>query len=155
MKRIILVLALLATSACIHKTGGKVTPMERVTTDNAVLAQMINTVEQGTEAVVKSNLITAQTGAPVIAWCGNGAAIDQQVTAILQKGSTVSAGDYASIQGLVAQLTSSSTQLVQTGALQIKNPKSQQLITADIQAAANMAQVVLTEVQALTTTGGK
>ena len=54
MKRIALVLILLASSACIHKTGGKVTPMERVTTDNAVLAQMINTVEQGTEAVVNT-----------------------------------------------------------------------------------------------------
>lgn len=149
MKRIMLVLVLLATSACIHKTGGKVTPMERATTDNAVLAQMINTVEQGTEAVVTAHVIPAQTAAPVIAWCGNAAAIDQQVTAILAKGSTVSASDMTSLQGLVAQVESSATQLIQTSALQIKNPKSQQTITANIQAAAALAETVLTEVQAL------
>lgn len=147
------VLLAVISSACIHKSSGTVTPMERVTTDNALLAQSINSLEQGTEAVTSSGLLKPDQAAPVIAWCGKAAQIDTEITAILGKSSTVSASDYTTLQDLVGQVSASANELVTSTALGVKNPKTQQTIAADITAATHLAQALLTEIQALT--GGK
>lgn len=145
-------LVLASSVGCIHKTGGAVTPMERITTDNALFAQINNEVEQGTEAVVTSGLLTPSQAAPVIGWTGQVAKIHEQITQILSAGSTVDPADYQTIQTLISQIQSSATALVNSGNLNIKNPKSQQTISADITAALNLAQALLTELQALTPT---
>jgi len=138
------VLLLLATVACIHKTGGTVTPMERVTTDNALFAQINNSVEQGAEAVAASGLLTPQQVAPVIAWTGQVAQAHQQITAIMAKGD-ISAADLVSVQALVAQIQQSGLALVNSGTIGIKNPKSQQTISADVTAVTNLAETILAE----------
>lgn len=146
------VLALVSVG-CVHKSnGGTVTPMERVTTDNAVLAQLVGAIEQGTEALVTAGVLKPAEAAPVIAWCGNAAQIDLQLTAILGKGLPVSLKDYAALQALVAQVGTSASTLVSSGALAVKNPKTQQTVAADITAASTLAQGLLTEIQALTPT---
>lgn len=145
----ITILVLACSVACIHKTSGTVTPMERVTTDNAAFAQLVNSIEKGTEAAVSSGLLKASDAAPVIGWCGNAAQIDTQITAILGSSSTVSATNYASLQALVTQVSTSASTLVSSGALAIKNPQTQQTISADINAATTLAQALLTEIQAL------
>jgi len=144
------VLLLLATVACIHKTSGKVTPMERLTTDNAVFAQLNNSVEQGAEAVAAAGLLSPAQVAPVIGWTGQVAQAHQQITAIIAKGS-VSASDLTTIQALVAQIQQSGIALVNSGAIGVKNPKSQQTISADVTAVTNLAQAILAE---LTQIGG-
>ena len=148
MKRLAVILLLALTIGCIHKTGGAVSPMERATTDNAVFAQLDNSIEQGAEAVSTSGLLNASQVAPVIGWTGTVAQAHEQITAILQAG-TVTSANVASIQALVAQIQSSATALVNSSTLGIKNPKTQQTIAADIQAASNLAGALLTEISAL------
>lgn len=143
------IILLLVSAACIHKASGPITPMERVTTDNAVFAQLNNSIEQGSEAVAASSLLSAQQVAPVIAWTGQVAQIHQQLTAILQKGSTVSASDYTTVQALIAQVQASASVLVASGNFGVKNPKTQQTIAADITAVSNLAQALLTEIAAI------
>jgi len=148
MKLTTLLLFLVLTVGCIHKSG-TVSPMERATTDNALFAQVDNSVEQGAEAVVTSGLVSAETMKPVIAWTGQIASIHEQITAILAKGTVLSAGDYTTIQSLLAQIQTSGTALINSGALGVKNPKSQQTIAADIQALLNLASAILSDLSAL------
>jgi len=152
MKKVITILVLslsmAATPACIHKASGPVTPVERVTTDNAVFAQLNNSVEQGAEAVSISGLLTPAQVAPVIAFTGQVATVHEQITSILNKGTAVTASDYATVQALVAQLQSSASTLVASGSLGIKNPKTQQTIEADIQSLSNLASLILSELGA-------
>lgn len=148
MKFSALILCLALATGCIHKAT-PVTPWERVTTDNAVFSQIDNTVEQGAEAVSASGLLPPAEVVPVIAWTGQVATAHQQITAILAKGSTVDASDYATIRNLLDQIKASGADLVNSGALGVKNPKSQQTIAADIQALINLASAILTDVSLL------
>jgi len=151
MKQLLTILVLslgLISGGCIHKASGPITPVERVTTDNAVFAQLNNSIEQGAEAVSVSGLLKPAQVAPVIAFTGQAATVHEQITAVLNKGTSVSAADYASVQALVAQIQSSAATLVSSGALGIKNPKSQQTISADIQSLSNLASLILSELSA-------
>lgn len=148
---VVCVMAALVCAGCTHKSSGTITPMERVTTDNAVFAQLVNSIEQGAEALSSTGVLPASTVVPIVAWCGNAATIDNEISAILAKSSTVSPTDYASLQALVAQLGTSASTLVSSGALAVKNPKTQQTISADINSASTLAQSLLGEIQALTT----
>lgn len=148
MKLSVLVLSLALCVGCIHKAT-PVTPWERATTDNALFAQIDNSVEQGAESVVSSGLVSAQTMAPVIGWTGQVATAHQQITAILAKGSSLSAADYTTIQALLSQIQASGNALVNSGSLSIKNPKSQQTISADITALITLGNALLSDLTAL------
>jgi hypothetical protein len=150
MKRVLLLLLVL-TVGCIHKTGGAVTPMERVTTDNAVFAQLNDSIEQGAESVATAGLLKPAQVAPVIGWCGQVAVAHEQITAILNAG-TVTTANVASIQALVTQIQQSATSLIASGTLGVKNPKTQQSISADIQAASSLAGSLLNEISILKVT---
>lgn len=148
MKIGVLLLCICLTVGCIHK-GSPITPWERATTDNALFAQIDNTVEGGAEAVASSGVLSNEAVAPVIAWTGQVAQAHEQVTAILAKGSSLSASDYTTIQALLAQIQASGTALVNSGAFGIKNPKSQQTISADITALVNLGNALLADLTAL------
>ena len=151
MKKVfVVILSLLLTVGCIHKSG-TVTPWERVTTENAVLAQSIDTATQGTIAVQASGLITLQQAAPVLGYESQVASIQLQLNAILAQ--APSANNIPGIQALVNQIGAGAQALVSTGALGVKNPKSQQTIGADIQAIVSSAELILSSYQAAT--GGK
>ena len=139
-----LVLCLALTMGCIHKTGA-VTPWETVTTENAVLAQSLDTATQGVIAVQASGLITAQQAMPVLQWMSQAAVIQQQLNAILAQAPT--AANIPAIQALVTQLGTSAAALVSSGALGVKNPKSQQTIGADVRAIVGAAQTILAAYQ--------
>jgi len=147
----LLALAAIAfTAACIHKTGGAVTPWERVTTYNAALAEANYGVEQGAEACVSANLMTPVQAAPLINWTGQVAIVHQQITAILAQGQVTQA-NLASVTSLVQVITGSIAQLP-AGALGIKNPKSQQTFQVDVQSIATLANSVLSALQAIAPT---
>lgn len=135
-------------TACIHKTGGTVTPMEKVTTDNAVFAQVNNTIEQGCEALVNAGVWQPNQAAPVIAWTAKVAMIHQQITALIGTGSTVSASSLQTIQTLLDQIQQSANTLISSGAVNIKNPKSQQTVSADITSVITLGKTILAELQA-------
>lgn len=146
MKKILVVVAAcLALTACIHKTGGTVTPQERLMTDNAILAQFVNTAEQGTEATVTSGLITTVTARPIIAFEGQFASTHEQITKLLNQGLTTA--NLAQVQTLLANLKTTADTLVASGNIGVKNPKTQMTITADINNIIALTQAVLTDIQ--------
>lgn len=152
LKSIALVFVLCISTACIHKPAGTtpITAWERVTTDNALLAQANNSLERGTEAVVSSQLLTPQQGQPVIAFTGQIATVHNQVTAILSKSVLVSGSpDATYLASLLAQIQSSGTALVNSGALGVTNPNTKQTIAQDIQLLVNLTQSLLSDAQAI------
>lgn len=151
MKRVrssaFLAVALLATVACIHKTGGtQVTPWERVHTYNAALATANNAVEQGAEATVTSGLTTAPEMAPIINWTGRVAMLHQQITSILAQGSATQA-NVASVKGLVDAIKASIAELP-APTLGLKNPRTQQSFQQDVQALGALADSLLSALSA-------
>lgn len=135
----------LVLAGCIHKTGGVVTPQERLMTDNAILAQFVNTAEQGTEAAVTSGLISTQTARPVITFEDQFSQTHKQVTALLNQGLTTA--NLAQVQTLLGNLKTTADALVASGNIGVKNPKTQMTITADINNVIALTQAVLTDIQ--------
>jgi len=137
------------TSGCIHKNGSGVTPWERVATYNAVFAQSNDAIEQGTEAAAASGVLSVQQAYPVIAFTGQVALAHQQITAILAKGANVSASDFGTVDALLQTIAVSGQQLVASGAIGVKNPKTQQTIAQDVTALVSLAQTLLSTLQSL------
>ena len=141
----------LGTEACIHKTTGPVTPWEKVTTYNAVLAETNNTIEQGAELAAAQKILPVNVAREVIEYTSRVASVHLQITAILGKGSAITANDTATMNGLLAQIQASGTALVTSGVVGVKNPKSQQTIAADITSLVSLAQTITELVPTLLT----
>lgn len=138
---------IISTVACLHKSGGtKVTPWEKVHTYNAVFAETNNTVERGAEAAASSGLLNPSQAGVVIAWTGQVASVHQQITSILEKGMVTDA-DLSTVRVLLTQIKDSGTALVNSGALGIKNPKTQQTFAADIDAIYSAGDAILSALQ--------
>lgn len=133
--------AIVLLAGCIHKPSGPVTPWERVTTYNAVFAQSLEATTQGTIAVQESGLITVDQAKPILGYLDNVATIQKQLNAILAV--APDAKNIAGIKTLVDQIAAGGNALVGSGALGIKNPRSQQTIGADITNIANSANLIL------------
>ena len=142
---------LFCSVACIHKTGGAVTPWERVHTYNAALAEANNVTEQGAEIIVTSGFATAQQMAPVSNWTGQVAMLHQQITSILAQGSATQA-NVASVKALV-DVVKSSASSIPPPALGIKNPKSQRAFTDDVANIGRLADSILAALEAAGTGG--
>ena len=151
MKKLVVVFLMGTMLGCIHKPSGPVTAWERVTTENAVFAQTLDTTTQGVIAAQTSMLITTAQAKPILEFTSQVATIQQQINRILAQ--APSSASIPVLQSLVAQINTSAQTLVTNGALGIKNPKSQQNIGADIQAIVNSAQVIMTSYAAAT--GGR
>jgi len=147
-KTVLLAAILLVTAACIHKQTGTVTPKEKAATFNAVFAETNNTIEQGAEAAVRSGLLTPEQGAPVIAFTGQAATVHLQITAILAQ-STITTKDIASIQALLDQIKKSGDQAIASGAIGIKNPKTQNTFAKDFDSLYAAADAILSALQQL------
>jgi hypothetical protein len=143
-----LILLLALSAACIHKTGGAVTPWEKVHTYNAALAEANNAVEKGAEAVVTSGFASPKEMAPIINWTGQVAMLHQQITSILAQGQATQA-NIASVKALVDVVKSSMTSLPPSS-LGLKNPKSAQLFQNDVANIGTLADSVLAALQAVT-----
>jgi hypothetical protein len=140
-------LCLLIATACIHKTGGAVTPWEKVHTYNAALAEANNAIEKGAEAVATSGLASPKEMAPIINWTGQVAMLHQQITSILAQGQATQP-NIASVKALVDVVKSSITTLPPSS-LGLKNPKSQQLFQNDVANIGTLADSLLAALQAV------
>ena len=129
--------------ACVKKPSGDASAWEKVSSYNASLAQVNQTVEQGAEALASSKVLKPAQVEPIIDLTGRVATVDQQITAVLSKGASATPADFANLQQLLIQIQQASTTLVLSGSLGVKNPNSQQAISADITAIANLSQVIL------------
>lgn len=150
-RRLAIVLCVtLVLAGCAHKTGAPMTPWERVMVDNALLAQFVNTAEQGTELAVTSAALSTDTARPVISFESNFADVHKRLTAILAQGPHA---DLTQAKALLEQFKTEALALVASGEIAVKNPRTQMSISADIRNAIALAEAVLSDIQ-LAQSGG-
>lgn len=139
-----LVLLLMASMvACIHKQSGPVSPWERVNVNMAALAQINNDVAKGIIAVQQAGAISTQQAMPILNYQETVAKDHAAIENILAAGSAEASNQAIQIQGLLNEIKIQGTALIQSGSLGIKNPKSQQMFSQDLQGIVNLAEVIL------------
>jgi hypothetical protein len=147
-KRASLAILLIAiTAACIHKTGGPVSPWERVNVNMAALAQINDDVAKGIIAAQQSGLITTRQAAPILSYQESVAKDHTALENILEAGSPQATTQTAEIQALLQEIQNQGTALIQSGGLGVKNPQSQQTFTQDLQGIVNLTEVILADFQ--------
>ena len=147
-KKMFLILVLLATTvACIHKQSGPVSAWERVNVNMAALAQINDEVAKGIIAVQQAGTISVQQAAPILGYQETVAKDHIAIESILSAGSTEAGSKAVQIRGLLNEIKNQGTVLIQSGGLGVKNPKSQQSFTQDLQGIVNLAQIVLADYQ--------
>jgi hypothetical protein len=147
-KQILLIILLTAfTAACIHKTGGPVSAWERVNVNMAALAQINNDVAKGIIAAQQTGLVTTQQAAPILNYQEIVAKDHAAIENILAAGSSQSTSRSAEIQALLEEIKSQGITLIQSGGLGVKNPKSQQSFTQDLQGIVDLTETVLADFQ--------
>ena len=145
IKMTLVVLLAAMTVACIHKSSGPVTAWERVNVNLAALGQINAEVAQGIIAVQQAGMISAQQASPILNYQELVAKDHEVIENIFASGSTQAAGQATQINALLNEIRNQGTSLIQSGGLGIKNPKSQQTFTQDLQGIVNLAQVVITD----------
>jgi hypothetical protein len=149
MKREIgLILILLAaTTACIHKQSGAVSPWERVNVNMAALAQINDDVAKGVIGIQQAGSLSAQQAAPILNYQELVAKDHAAIENILSAGSAQAGSQTIQIQALLNEIAKQGTNLIQSGGLGIRNPKSQQTFAQDLQGIINLAGVILSDYQ--------
>lgn len=151
-KLAIVLCALLVMAGCAHKTGAPMTPWERVMVDNTLLAQFVDTAEQGTELAVTSAALSTDTARPIITFESNFTGVHKQLTAILAQGPHA---DLSQAKVLLEQFKTGALALIASGEIGVKNPKTQMSISADIRNAIALAEAVLSDIQLVQSGGVK
>lgn len=150
MRKLITVVALLACSVgCIKKTGGTISPWERFNVDFAAVGQINNDVAKGIIAVQGTGAVSVVQAAPILNYQELVAKDHAAVENILNGGSAQATSKAAEIQALLEEIKIQGTALVQSGGLGVKNPKSQQTFTQDLQGIVSLTEVVLSELQTI------
>lgn len=140
----VVICAVLMTVACLHKQSGTISPWERVMTNNAAFAQLNDDAEQGVELVQSSGFLSEAQARPILHFNAQVATAHKQVTAILAQGP---ASDLSQVSVLLNQIRDSGNELIATGAVGVKDPKTQQTIQADITSIIGLAQAIISDVQ--------
>ena len=147
-KRLLPVILLTAlTAACIHKTGGPVSVWERVNVNMAALAQINNDVAKGLIAAEQSGLVSTQQAGPILNYQEIVAKDHAAIENILAAGSDPATNQSAKIQALLTEIQNQGTTLIQSGGLGIKNPKSKQTFTQDLQGILSLTETILEDFQ--------
>jgi len=143
-KRLLPVILLTAlTAACIHKTGGQVSAWERVNVNMAALAQINNDVAKGIIAAEQNGLISTQQAASILNYQEVVATDHAAIENILATGSVQATNQSAKIAALLNEIQNQGTTLIQSGGLGVKNPKSQQTFTQDLQGIVTLTGIIL------------
>lgn len=146
-----LVLSLVIFSGCIKRAGTNTpaTPYEQVMVWNTMLAQTNNSVAKGLIAL-------DQVSPPVISTLSIVAALriqakiaddDNKLTVILEAGPAAATGQADQIKALIADIQQQATLAIQDQSLGIKNPTSQQTISAELSAVAGLGQQLITQLK--------
>lgn len=114
-------------------------------TDNAVLAQFIDTAERGTELAVGAGAIAIDEARPAIQFEAQAAEVHKKVTALLAQGHDTATLGQVTI--LLNNLKIQADALVASGEIGVKNPKTQQSITADIDSIGTMVEAVVSDIE--------
>ncbi len=132
---------LLSLAGC--KTNSTTTPWEQVTAYSATFADSNQAIEMGTQTLVSTRILSVGQAAPIIRFTLQVAQAHQQITAILAKGSAVTSGDLATITTLLQQIQTSGQALINSGALGIKNPTTQNTISQDLAGLISVGNLIL------------
>lgn len=145
MKNVLLHVQLLCVvlTGCIHKAT-PVTPWERTMTDNALLAQFVDTAEQGTEAANASGVLSDDTARPVIKFESKFADTHEKITVILSAGPTA---DLSQATAMLEAFKTEGQALINSGEIGIKNPKTQMTISADLRNIVSLAEALIYDIQ--------
>jgi predicted membrane-bound mannosyltransferase len=147
-KRALLAVLLTAfTAACIHKTGSPISAWERVNVNMAALAQINNDVAKGIISAQQAGVLTTQQATPILNYQEAVAKDHAAIENILATGSNQATSRAAEIQALLEEIRSQGTTLIQSGGLGVKNPKSQQTFSQDLQGIVNLTETVLADFQ--------
>jgi hypothetical protein len=144
-KAVALLCFLVSTVGCIHKQSGSITPWERVNTNLAALAEINADVAKGIIAVQQAEIITPQQAAPILQYQETVAKDHMAIENIFGAGSARASAQAVQIEGLLNEIKSQGMALIQSGGLGVKNPKSQQTFTQDLQGIVNLAELVLAD----------
>jgi hypothetical protein len=109
----------------------------------AALAQINNDVAKGIIAAEQSGLISTQQAAPILNYQEIVAKDHAAVENILAAGSYEAATQSAKIKALLDEIQNQGTTLIQSGGLGVKNLKSQQTFTQDLQGIVSLTQTVI------------
>lgn len=134
----------LCATGCIHRQGTNqpVTPFEQVLVWNDALAQTNNLIARGMIEASPS-LIAPEKAIVVLRAQKNVAVIDEQITAFLKQGPDAARLNAANLQALLNQLNQSITSLIDSGAIGVKNPATQQTFDADVRVVSTLAGNIL------------
>src|SRR5205807_7870001 len=135
---------LLSAIGCIHRQGTNqpVSAFEQVMVWNDALAQTNNHIARGIIAASPS-LVAPEKAIVVLREQKNISVIDEQITAILKQGPEIAKLNSTNLQALLNQLKQSITKLIDSGAIGIKNPATQQTFDADLRVVASLADNIL------------
>jgi len=139
------ILLTVITVACIHKQSGPVSPWERVNVNMAGLAQINDAVAKGVIAVQQTGSMTVQQATPILNYQELVAKDHAAIENILASGLAQAASQAIQIQALLNEIKDQGSALIASGGLGIKNPKSQQTFTQDLQGIINLAGVILAD----------
>lgn len=145
VKLIGLLAVIIVLAGCIHKASGPVTPMERISTDWAVMGEFLQVAEQGTQIAQTSGVITVAQARPIIQFELQVAQNHQALTPVIAQGQTA----ITSSTALNTFLAGVGTQAQQLVKLDVQNPKTQQTVSNDIQYIVTLTQVIVNDVTML------
>jgi hypothetical protein len=143
----LLVLLTAIAAGCIHKPSGPVSSWERVNVNLAALAQLNQDVAKGLIVVQQAGTITVQQAAPILDYQETVAKDHMALENIFSAGSAQAVSQSDRVHQLLEKIKIQGTALIQSGGLGVKNPKSQQLFTQDLQGIVNLADLVLEDFQ--------
>jgi len=146
---IFITILMLVTTACIHKPSGPVSTWERLNVNMAALAQINDDLAKGVIAVQQAGVIGVQQAAPVLNYQEAVAKDHAAIENIFSAGSAQAVSQSDKVHVLLEEIRNQGTTLIQSGGLGVKNPKSQQTFTQDLQGIVNLAEVILADYQQL------
>ena len=138
-------------AACAHRQGTNtpVSPWEQVMTTNAQIASANNALEQAVENAVTSGVLTPVQATPIITGQAKLAAIDYQITQILNQGQGVSTSQGLQLTNLFAQFKASGGYLVGSGVIGVKDAKTQQNVIADVNLSLSLLNTLETTLRSM------
>lgn len=142
----IVLLLTLITAACLHKTNNApISSWERLNVNLAAVAQINLDVAKGVIAAQQSGAITVAQAAPILNYQETVAKDHAAIENILAAGTAQASSRGAEINALLDEIKKQGTDLIASGGLSVKNPKSQQTFTQDLQGIVNLTETVLSD----------
>ena len=114
---------------------------------HGALAQINEDVAKGIISAQQTGILTTQQAAPILNYQEVVAKDHAAIENILATGSNQATNRSAEIQALLEEIKSQGSTLIQSGGLGVKNPRSQQTFTQDLQGIINLTETVLANFQ--------